>query len=412
LLEERRAPEEGESMKNEGSIHHRVVVVGGGTGGITVASRLLRKSPHLDLAIIEPSEKHYYQPLWTLVGGGIYPRTVTARDEASVIPPGAKWIKDAVKELRPDQNSLLTGDGGEVRYDFLVMAPGIQINWGKIKGLEACIGHDGVCSNYSYDTVESTWPFIRNFTGGTAIFTHPNTPIKCGGAPQKIAYLADHAFRKKGVREKSRLIYATGVGGMLPAKYYGDVLREVIARKGIEVYFMHNLLEIRPQSKEAVFEDLENKKPVVFPYDLLHATPPMSSPDFVAKSPLANEGGWVDVDKCTLQHKSYPNVFALGDASSLPTSKTGAAILRQAPIVVQHLLAAMEGKDLEGRYDGYTACPVVTGYGTLIMAEFGYEGIPMETFPFDQRKERLSMYLVKKYLLPRMYWYGMMKGIT
>ncbi len=397
-------------MTQTSSSHHRIVIVGGGTAGITVAAKLKRKGLAADIAIIEPSDKHYYQPAWTLVGGGAYSREATERSEASVIPSGVTWIRDAVTEVRPDENCVLTRDGGSTRYDFLVMAPGIQIDWGKIPGLEESVGKEGVCSNYSYDTTGSTWRFIREFQGGKALFTQPNTPIKCAGAPQKIAYLADHHFRKRGIRTQTEITFATGIAVMLGAKYYGDVLAEVAADRGIDVRFKHDLTQIRPESREAVFHDIDNDKEVVLSYDLLHVTPPMSAPDFLKGSALANPAGFVDVDRQTLRHQRFPNVFALGDASSLPTSKTAAAVRAQAPILVEHLVAALEGSSAASRYDGYTSCPVVTGYGKLIMAEFDYEGNPKETFPFDQRKERLSMYLVKKYLLPRMYWRGMLKG--
>jgi sulfide:quinone oxidoreductase len=185
---------------------------------------------------------------------------------------------------------------------------------------------------------------------------------------------------------------------------------EVIKRKGIKTMYRHNLIEIRPEKKEAVFRNLDTGEEVTLHYDMIHATPPQSAPDFIKRSPLSNAEGWVDVNKETLRHARYPNIFSLADASSLPTSKTGAAIRKQAPVLVRNLLAAMRGKPMPARYDGYTSCPLITGYGKLVMAEFDYDLKPQETFPFDQSKERLSMYLVKKYLLPQLYWRGMLRG--
>ncbi len=389
---------------------HEIVVIGGGNAGISVAARLCRALHAPDIAIIEPSDKHYYQPLWTLVGGGVFPKEQTEHDEASVIPPGATWIRDSVAEIHPEENFLLTEDGKKVTYEYLVVAPGIQIDWGKIKGLTESLGKDGVCSNYSYEYVDKTWEFIRSFKGGNAIFTQPSTPIKCGGAPQKIAYLADDYFRKSGVRDGSNVIFATAGASIFAVKRYADSLTRVAARKGIDVRFRHELVEVRSGSKEAVFQNLDTGETVVLPYEMIHVTPPMSAPDFIKKSPLANDAGWVDVDKNTLQHVRFPNVFSLGDASALPTSKTGAAVRKQAPALVKNLLAFRGGKPLAGRYDGYTACPLVTGYGRLIMAEFDYDLTPRETFPFDQSKERRSMYMLKAYGLPAMYWHGIMTG--
>lgn len=392
------------------SLQHTVVIIGGGTAGITVAARLRRVRKDLDIAIIEPSDKHYYQPLWTLVGGGVFPKQVSERSEAAVIPAGVKWIQDAVLTFAPDENAVLTAQGKKISYEFLIVAPGIQLNWNQVKGLPETIGRNGVCSNYAYDYVHTTWEMMQDFSGGTAIFTQPNTPIKCGGAPQKIMYLADEHFRRAGVRDRSTVRFVSGMGGIFSVKKYADALNTVVARQDIQTTYQHNLIEIRADAKEAVFENLETHEHVVMPYDMIHVTPPMSAPDFIKESPLANETGWVDVDKQTLQHTRYPNIFSLGDASSLPTSKTGAAIRKQAPVVVQNLTTIMQGQAPTVQYDGYTSCPLVTGYGKLILAEFDYDLQPQETFPFDQSKERYSMYLLKAYGLPQLYWQGMMKG--
>lgn len=388
----------------------RVVIVGGGSAGVDVVAQLAWALPSGSVALVEPSQKHYYQPLWTLVGGGVFPKQNSERDEASLIPQGVVWIQDTVKEFLPEEKSILTQGGKRLTYDFLVVAAGIQIDWEKIKGLQRALRTDGVCSNYSYDYVDKPWEFIRNFRGGTAIFTQPAPPIKCAGAPQKIMYLADDHFRKSGVRNLTKVIFASATPTIFAVKKYAAALDKIIARKGIETYYKHNLLEIRPKTKEAIFENLDTKEPMPLKYDMIHVTPPMSAPDFIKRSPLANVAGWVDVDRATLQHVRYPNVFSLGDASNLPTSKTGAAIRKQAPVLVKNLLATMGGQSVAPQYDGYTSCSLVTGYGKLILAEFDYELNPKETFPFDQSQERYSMYLLKAYGLPVMYWHGMMKG--
>lgn len=393
--------------------HHQIVIVGGGTAGISVAARLSRALQRPDIAILEPSEKHYYQPLWTLVGGGAATKESTVRDEAGLIPDGATWIREAAAAFEPERNVVVTASGRRIGYDYLVVAPGIQLDWAKIEGLPGALGHDGVCSNYSYETVDSTWRFIRGLSQGTAIFTNPNTPVKCGGAPQKIMWLAEHHFRRAGVRGAIEVVFASAGAKIFAVQKYAATLERLVREREVVTRFHHNLIAVRPQSREAVFTRSEPggaPEEVVMRYDLLHVTPPMSAPDFIKRSPLANSGGWIEVDRASLQHVRYPNVFGLGDASSLPTSKTGAAIRKQAPVVVGNLLAHMAGQPLSAVYDGYTSCPLVTGYGRLVLAEFDYDGKPRETFPFDQSKERYSMYLMKKYALPQMYWHGMMRG--
>ena len=390
--------------------HHRIVIVGGGTAGLTVAARLALKLKRPDIAVIEPSAKHYYQPLWTLVGGGVFPKQASERDEADFIPKGATWVRDAVDGFRPDENSVTTRGGREIGYDYLVVAPGIQIDWGAVEGLKEHLGSHGVCSNYHYRTVDYTWECIRSFRGGTALFTNPSTPVKCGGAPQKIMYLADDRFRRAGVRDGARVAFASAAGSIFAVEKYARTLEGVIARRGIETLFGHDLIAVRPEAKEAVFRRTASGDEVVLAYDMIHVTPPMSAPDFIKRSPLADAAGWVDVDKHTLRHVRYPNVFGLGDASNLPTSKTGAAVRKQAPVVVTNLASAMRGEPPVARYDGYTSCPLVTGYGKLVLAEFDYDKNSQETFPLDQSEERLSMYLLKKYGLPAFYWHGMLRG--
>lgn len=390
--------------------HHQVVVVGGGTAGITVAARLARKLGRADIAIIEPSAKHYYQPLWTLVGGGVFPKQASERNEADFIPSGATWVRDAVAEFRPEENLVTTREGQAIGYDYLVVAPGIQVDWDKVEGLKGNVGSRGICSNYDFATVDYTWECIRTFQGGTALFTNPGTPVKCGGAPQKIMYLADDHFRSAGVRDRSRVIYASALGSIFAVERYARTLEKVIARKGIETLYTQDLVAVRPESKEAVFRRTGTSDEVTIPYDMIHVTPPMSAPDFIKRSPLADAAGWVEVDRATLQHPRFSNVFGLGDASNLPTSKTGAAIRKQAPVLVKNLVSAMRGEPLGARYDGYTSCPLVTGYGKLVLAEFDYDKNPQETFPVDQSKERRSMYLLKKYGLPALYWHGMLRG--
>lgn len=390
----------------------KIVIVGGGTAGISVASRLLRKSQSImnEVAIIEPASKHYYQPLWTLVGGGASKKEDSERSMASVIPEGVVWIQQAASIFESEKNQIILADQTVITYDYLIVAGGIEINWGAIKGLKEAIGTKSVCSNYSFKHVDYTWQTIRNLKLGTALFTHPASPVKCGGAPQKIMYLAEDYFHKTGVRQNMKVIFGSANPAIFDVLKYREALEKVVERKEIDVRFRRNLIEIKADKKVAIFENLDTgaKEPVK--YDMIHVTPYMNAPKFIAKSPLADENGWVDVDMYTLQHKKYANVFGLGDSANLPTSKTGAAIRKQAPVVAENILSCMRNQPLKKTYNGYSSCPIVTGYNKLILAEFDYSKEPTESMPFNQAVERTSMYMMKKDLLPIMYWDGMLKG--
>jgi sulfide:quinone oxidoreductase len=391
--------------------HHAILIVGGGNAGISIASQLLRKDASLDIAIIDGAKKHYYQPAWTLVGGGEFDIQDTEREEASVIPAGATWVQQMVSGFKPDENKITLADGSDLSYDYLIAAPGIQLNWADIKGLPETLGKNGVCSNYSFKTAPYTWECIQQTKKGKAIFTTPHTPIKCGGAPQKIMYLAADYFQRN--KTNTQVEFWSGGTRVFGVEKYEHTLKKVIERYGINTQFFVKLDEVDGPNKKAKFVGIgeANKdKEYWVEFDMLHVTPPQSAPDFVKNSPLANAAGWLDVDKHTLQHTKYPNIFGAGDAASLPASRTGAAIRKQAPVLVDNLIAAMQGKLLTTKYHGYSSCPIITGYDKLVLAEFDYDNQPVETFPFDQSKERWSMYQMKKFLLPYLYWNQILPG--
>lgn len=392
--------------------HHQIVIVGGGNAGISVAAQLLLKNAKLDIAIIDPADKHYYQPAWTLVGSGVFDIKKTERSEASVMPKGVQWIKESVQSFEPEKNEVKTG-GDVYTYDYLVVCPGIQLNWSAVKGLTETLGKNNICSNYSFKTAPYTFECIKNLKKGKAIFHNPHTPVKCGGAPHKIMYMAADYFRKQGVLDDIDIQYWSGAGKLFAVEKYEKTLLGVCDKANIKLNFMERLEEIDGPNKRARFVGFGEKNKDVetwVDFDMIHVTPPQSAPDFIKNSVLANAAGWVDVDKNTLQHVKFQNIFSLGDASGLPTSKTGAAIRKQAPVVVANLLSLIGQNPLDMAYTGYTSCPLLTGYGKLVLAEFDYNNQPQETFPFDQSKERWSMYMLKKEVLPRMYWNMILKG--
>ncbi len=391
---------------------HRVLIIGGGNAGISVAARL-RRAGQSDVAVIEPSSTHYYQPAWTLVGGGAYALEDTARPMKSLIPRGVHWIQDRTVSIDAAAQKVATESSGEIAYDFLVAAPGLQLDWGRIPGLPEALKTPSVSSNYECDLAPKTWQCLERFDGGTALFTCPPMPIKCAGAPQKIMNMACDHFRRRGVHDKIRVIFGNATPSMFAVPEYAAVLERVVERYGIDVRYQHNLVRVDPGRREAVFEATvgDEKREVSVHYDFLHAVPPQSAPDFIKRSPLAGPEGWIDVDKHTLRHTQFPNVFALGDATNTPNTKTGAAVRKQVPVLVENLLAAMSGKEGAASYGGYGACPLVTSYRSVLLAEFDYSKKPTPSIPIiDTMKERYDMWLLKRYGLPWMYWHLLLKG--
>lgn len=412
------------------------------------AAQFLKKG-NVKVTLLEPAEFHYYQPAWTLVGANAYDFEKTKRTMASVMPSGLDWVKEYATAFDPENNMIETANGKKIPYDYLVVSPGIKIDNSLVKGLSEAIDKGVVCSNYT--DPKHTWKVLQNFKGGTALFTQPATPIKCGGAPQKIMYLADDYFRKSGVREKTNVVFATPGGVIFGVKPIANTLMEVVKRKDINLRYHHKLVAVDGDKKIAWYEitkdpkaggcvvmaddnvgeideaiNFNNKNVKVtienglygIHFDMLHLAPPQTAPDFVKNSVLANEGGWLDVDHGTLQHKKYANIFGLGDAAALPTAKTGAAIRKQVPVVVDNISSLIQSGKLGSKtYNGYSSCPLVTGYGKMVLAEFDYDSnfTPdpklKRMFISDSSKEHRRLWWLKKYILPRLYWNKMLKGI-
>ena len=393
--------------------HFDVLVIGAGSAGITVAARLRRQGAE-KVGILDPAEVHHYQPLWTLIGGGCAPAKSSHRPMAGLIPKGVAWIRESAEGIDPDASTVTTSAGTTLTYDQLVVCPGIQLDWNKVPGMAEALTVDGVSSNYRYDLTGKTWSSIQALTSGTAVFTMPAGLIKCAGAPQKIAYLAADYWRQQGVLDAIRVVLVLPTPGMFGVPVFAQELERVVKHYGIEVRTNSEAVEIDPTGKQVVVADNATSTKESIDYDFMHVVPPQSAPDWLKATPLAapdNPGGYVDVDKHTMQHTRYPNVFALGDAGSTPNSKTGAAIRKQAPVVVDNLGATRSGKAPTATYDGYASCPLTTARNKMLLAEFDYSMEPAPSFPvFDTTKERRDMWLLKRYGLPAMYWNLMLKG--
>ncbi len=431
-------------MKNQ----HKVLIIGGGTAGIMVASQMKKRNGNLDIAIIEPANTHYYQPAWTLVGANAYSFDKTAKPMKDLIPKGVTWVKEYADKFDCKNNKVITTAGNEYSYEFLVVAPGIKIAPELVEGLSEAMDKGVVCSNYT--DPEHTWDVIKNFKGGTALFTQPATPIKCGGAPQKIMYLAEDYFKKSGVRSKTDVVFATPGTVIFGVKPIAKTLMEVVNRKDINLRFFHKLVKVDGDKRIAWYEitrevdaggcvviedgkDLEIDRNIQHNYknvkvtidgnrygihfDMMHLAPPQTAPDFIRNSDLVNDTGWLSVDGGTMQHTKYKNVFGLGDSAGLATAKTGAAIRKQAPIVVENIFRLMGEQEVsDKKYDGYSSCPLVTGYGKMVLAEFDYKKnfTPdpklKQMLISDSSKEHWRLWILKKYMLPYLYWNKMMKG--
>jgi sulfide:quinone oxidoreductase len=395
---------------------HDVVIVGGGSAGIATAASLLKRNGTLDIAIVEPSDVHYYQPGWTLVGAGVFRPETTCRPTASVMPRGVEWIRNAAVAFAPEDNLVHLADGTCISYLMLVAAPGIKLDWDAIPGLAETLGRNGVTSNYRYDLAPYTDKLVGELKSGRAIFTQPPMPIKCAGAPQKAMYLSCDRWMHDGRLGNIEVEFHTAGAVLFGVAAYVPALMDYVDRYGIGLNMQSNLVAVDRERRIATFErqagDGQTER-VEKPFDILHAVPPQTAPDFVRASPLAAASGFIEVDEATLRHPRYPNVFALGDCCAASNAKTAAAARKQAPVVAENVLSVLDGREPLAVYDGYGSCPLTVERGRIVLAEFGYGGKLLPTFPawmLDGTKATRAAWFLKDRLLPPFYWHGMLKG--
>lgn len=412
----RRIANGGRTPTDTGDATFGVVIVGAGAAGISVAASLKARKPDLDIAIIDPADIHYYQPGWTMVGGGIFEARDTARTMGSLIPRGIHWIKAAVAAFEPANNAIVLDGCRVVKYDRLVVCPGLKLDWAGVEGLEETLGRNGVTSNYRYDLAPYTWQLVQGMKQGRALFTQPPMPIKCAGAPQKAMYLSGDAWFRRGVLKDVDIQFMNAGGVLFGVKDYVPALMKYIEKYDATLNFFHNLVAIDGPARKAVFEV---KKPDTDPthveveFDMIHVCPPQTAPDFIRVSPLADAAGWVDVDQATLRHKTHQNIWSLGDVMNAPNAKTAAAARKQAPTVAENIVADIDGKSAVAQYDGYGSCPLTVERGKIVLAEFGYGGVLKPSFPpflLDGTKPSRAAWFLKERMLPPIYWKAMLKG--
>jgi sulfide:quinone oxidoreductase len=370
----------------------------------------------LDIAIIDPADAHYYQPGWTMVGGGVFTPSETARTMASVIPTDVSWIKAAVAAFEPEENQIILEGCRVIKYKSLVVCPGLKLDWQGIEGLNETLGRNGVTSNYRFDLASYTWELVQKLKTGKALFTQPPMPIKCAGAPQKAMYLSADHWTRQGVLNNIDIQFCNSGAVLFGVADYVPALMEYIKKYHIGLNFGETLVGIDGSGHKATFmKNLADgsKEKIVRDFDMIHVVPPQKAPDFVRVSPLADAAGWVDVDPYSLRHKSFTNVFALGDVANTTNAKTAAAARKQAPVVANNLLVTLGKLKGEAKYDGYGSCPLTVERGKIVLAEFTYGGKLAPSFPtwlIDGTKPSVLAWYLKERLLPPIYWEAMLKG--
>jgi sulfide:quinone oxidoreductase len=397
----------------------RIVIAGSGLGGIAVANRLSQLLDGAKITIVDRKEEHNYQPGYTLVASGVWPVSKVRDRNADFLPAGIEWVKDMVAGFDPVANTVVTASGQRIPYDFLVVATGVHLDFAQIAGMNvSAIGREGLTSVYpSPEAAQATWVAMQAFTakGGNAVMTLPATPLKCAGAPLKMAFMLRDRLAKAGTLGASKINFESALGNVFGVKVVNDNVLQRWQALGIDVDFSRKLTAIDIGARRATFA-LPEGQTLEMPYDFIHVVPPMRAPDPVKNSELAWKegpfaaGGWLEVDKSTLQHRRFPNVFGIGDINGTPRGKTAATVKKSAPLVVHNLVEVIAGRQANENFDGYTSCPLITREGSAMLIEFDYEGRLTPTLPvIEPLQDSFFAWLMKVRMLKPAYM-AVLKG--
>ncbi len=347
------------------------------------------------------------------MASGVWPVAKVRDRNADYQPAGIEWLKDMVAGLDPAANTVTTAGGQRIGYDFLVVATGVHLDFAQIAGMDvAAIGRDGLTSVYpSPEAAQATWAAMQAFTakGGQAVMTLPSTPLKCAGAPLKMSFMLRDRLHKAGTLGASTISFQSALGNVFGVKAVND---NVLARwqdLGIGVDFSRKLTAIDIGARRATFVSPEGDAQEL-PYDFIHVVPPTRAPDPVKDSDLAWKdgpfaaGGWLEVDKSTLQHRRFPNVFGIGDINGTPRGKTAATVKKSAPLVAHNLVEVIAGRQASLAFDGYTSCPMITREGSAMLIEFDYDGRLTPSLPLiDPLQDSYFAWLMKTHMLKPAY---------
>lgn len=379
------APTRADTLKTQA----KIVIAGGGAAGLTAANRLAAALDGASITVIDPRKEHWYQPGFTLVAAGIKPQNYTVSDTASYLPKGVEWVADKVTEIDPEGRKVVTAGGKTLRYDFLIVALGLELHYAGIEGMDtARIGQDGLGSIYhSPSAASATWGAMSQFAnaGGVGVFGRPAGEMKCAGAPLKYTFITDDRLRRAGQRSRAELIYMAQSKSLFGVPIVAEKVRMLFQDRGVKVHHEHVLQSIDLGKRVATYRTPTGTSEQG--YDFINVVPPMRAPDPVRNSPLPwTEGpfaadGWMEVDRDTLRHKRYPNVFGVGDVAGVPKGKTAASVKWQVPVAVDHLLGDLRGQPSQEIYNGYTSCPLITRLGQAMLIEFDYKDNLIMSFP-------------------------------
>ena len=404
----------------------KIAIIGAGLGGITISASLIKAMPKAQITLFDKDENFYYQPGFTLIAAGIYTLDDVLYKKAELIDEKVKWIKQNVAQILPNDNKIIAENGESFEYDILLIATGVEYDFNAVSGLsEDDLVNEStkIATIYTPNSaVKAKKLFDEIIERGkkgeklNVLFSEQKSQNKCGGANKKINFLLDDLLQTNGLKKQVQTTLFTGGGAMLSSPIHAKMIEQFFVARDMPYHLLHQLVAVDKQKGKATFQTsymlngkrVDSDEFVEREFEYLFVIPAMRAQKFISEAGLStNAGNWVDVDKFTLQHKGFNNIFAIGDCAGVPKGKTGASIRKQYPVITQNIIAHLEGKSLEAKFSGYTACPLLTRYGKAVMVEFDYNGATPSLECFGATRESYLNWALKVYAMKAMVMKGM-----
>jgi len=390
-----------------------LLILGAGTAGTMMLNKLYKEldKEEWKVTIVDQHKTHYYQPGFLFIPFGVYKKQDVTKPKYDFFPAGVDVIFSPIDKIVGEENKVYLEGGKVLKYDYLIIATGTQTRPSETTGLKDKLWYKDIFDFYTIEGALALHKRFKDFEGGDLVMCIPELPYKCPVAPIEFVCLAEAYFTKRGIRDKVNITYVTLMSGAFTKPVASKMLGELLEEKNIKVVPDFYLEHVDNENKKIVSYDERE-----IPFDILTIVPVNMGAEMIARSGLGDEMNYVKTNKYTLQSEQFENIFVIGDAANLPTSKAGSVAHFAGEILMENILAAMEGRDLPAKFDGHANCYIETGYGKGALIDFNYITEPLPgTFPLPGigpfgllKNTKMNHY--GKVLFRWIYWHILVKG--
>ncbi|HKJ46617.1 MAG TPA: FAD/NAD(P)-binding oxidoreductase [Balneolales bacterium] len=391
----------------------KLVILGAGTAGTMMLNKLsgVLDNEEWQITIVDQYETHYYQPGFLFIPFGIYNKKDVIKPKRDFFPPGTNVIISQIEKIEPENSRVLLVNNKILSYDYLIIATGTKIHPEETEGLKDKLWHKEIFDFYTIEGALALADFFKNWKGGKLVLNITEMPIKCPVAPLEFIFLADWYFTEKGIRDKVDLHFVTPLPGAFTKPKASEKLGDMLDKKNIRLSTDFSIGSVDNDEKKIISWDERE-----VPFDVLITIPTNMGDEVIARSGLGDELNFIPTNKHTLQADNYENIFVIGDATNLPSSKAGSVVHFQSDILFENFLNVIEDREPTESYDGHANCFIESGFGKGVLIDFNYDTEPLPgKFPLPgvgpfSLLEETKMNHYGKVMFRWMYWNSLLRG--